>query len=256
MIYACDTKTILHLILSLGPELFRTSLVLDVINKEINDLLETIESATCDGMLKMVMETIDECASDVISTEDLIEKFKGYFKDANLPQKRLMLKMTNSNILQARWIDQLSENQLLDIVRNRGISGEMNFSLLALCPQEKVSEICKKLSADENKQWNVWQQMQAVGWPSRDFSDLKQIQESLVRTINLPCDTRFMVQIPRPGFEGEFLRLEKQTNEQDATFELDSSNYKGRMKLRTADSGYCLSLLKYSAKSQQVETCK
>ena len=99
MIYACDTKTILHLILSLGPELFRTSLVLDVINKEINDLLETIESATCDGMLKMVMETIDECASDVISTEDLIEKFKGYFKDANLPQKRLMLKMTNSNIL-------------------------------------------------------------------------------------------------------------------------------------------------------------
>ena len=99
MIYACDTKTILHLILSLGPELFRTSLVLDDIEKEENDLLEIIESATCDGMLKMVMETINECASKKFTTKDLIEKFKGFFKDANLPQKRLMLKMTNSSIL-------------------------------------------------------------------------------------------------------------------------------------------------------------
>jgi len=43
------------------------------------------------------------------------------------------------------------------------------------------------------------------------------------------------------------LRLEKQTNEQDATFELKPKSKK--MQLRTADSGYCLSLLKYSAKS-------
>jgi len=32
--------------------------------KDTNDLLEIIESATCDGMLQMVMQTIDESASD------------------------------------------------------------------------------------------------------------------------------------------------------------------------------------------------
>jgi len=45
----------------------------------------------------------------------------------------------------------LSEDQLLDMIRNQGLSEEMNFSLLALCPQQKVSEICQKLSEDEKK---------------------------------------------------------------------------------------------------------
>ena len=56
----CDLSTTLHLILSLGPELFRTSSLLDRINFETQELLETIESATCDNMLKMIMETIDD----------------------------------------------------------------------------------------------------------------------------------------------------------------------------------------------------
>jgi len=98
------------------------------------------------------METIDEGGRQ-FNAEDLFNKFRGYFIDANLPQKRLMLRMTNSNILQASWMDQLSSDQLLDIVRSREHDEDMNmnFPLLALCPQEKVSEICQKLSEDEQK---------------------------------------------------------------------------------------------------------
>ena len=75
----------------------------------------------------MLLET--ECAS----VEELIERIDVYFQDANLPQKRLMLRMTNSQALQASWIKKLSTEQTLDLVRNQGLSGGMNFALLALC---------------------------------------------------------------------------------------------------------------------------
>jgi len=53
----------------------------------------------------MIMETIDDNSEAKFTSEDLMNKFKGFFKDANLPQKRLMLRMTNSDILKASWID-------------------------------------------------------------------------------------------------------------------------------------------------------
>lgn len=86
------------MILSLGPELFRASLVLTEIDGEDRDLLETIESAACDSMLKMIMETIDD-SDETLSSKELFKKFKNFFTDANFLQQCLMLRMTNSKIL-------------------------------------------------------------------------------------------------------------------------------------------------------------
>ena len=78
------------------------------------------------------------------------------------------------------------------------------------------------------------------------------MQQSSVHKINLPCDTKYLAQIPRPDLHGEFLRLEQQTNDCYATFEPGNRN---ELKvLEKAGSGFCLSMLKYSPDSEQLES--
>ncbi len=66
--------------------------------------------------------------------------------------------------------------------------------------------------------------MNALGMPLPSFEQLEQEQQSLVRTINLPLDTKFMYQLPCKGKTDEFYRVEVQTNEKDVTFEYDNDS--------------------------------
>ncbi len=93
--------------------------------------------------------------------------------------------------------------------------------------------------------------MNALGMPLPSFEQLEQEQQSLVRTINLPLDTKFMYQLPCKGKTDEYYRVEVQTNEKDIAFEYENSHLRQSTKQET---GYYITHLKYSKKSKQIET--
>lgn len=66
--------------------------------------------------------------------------------------------------------------------------------------------------------------MNALGMPLPSFEQLEQEQQNLVRTINLPLDTKFMYQLTRKGKADEFYRVEVQTNEKDVTFKHNATS--------------------------------
>ncbi len=99
--------------------------------------------------------------------------------------------------------------------------------------------------------------MNALGMPLPSFEQLEQEQQSLVRTINLPLDTKFMYQLTRKGKADEFYRVEVQTNEKDVTFEHDATGRTNKLIRSTKqETGYYITHLKYSKKSKQIETVR
>ena len=60
----------------------------------IRSILEIAKSATCDTMFKMLIETIE--SDKDLTLDELPSKLESLFNDANLPQRRLMLRITKS----------------------------------------------------------------------------------------------------------------------------------------------------------------
>ena len=60
----------------------------------VRTILEFAESASCDTMFKMLIETIE--GDKDLTIDELPTKLESLFNDANLPQRRLMLRMTKS----------------------------------------------------------------------------------------------------------------------------------------------------------------
>ncbi len=65
----------------------------------------------------------------------------------------------------------------------------MNFAQLALCSDEKLSDVCEMMSQKQKKQWATWQLVNSLGLPQPSFETLENHEQNLVRTINLPLDT-------------------------------------------------------------------
>ena len=77
LIKVIDTQTLYHLILSLGPETFRSSLDLTTMPDGILSILKTVESATCDRTLQMLLETIESHES--IKVDEFPSKLASLF---------------------------------------------------------------------------------------------------------------------------------------------------------------------------------
>ena len=54
-----DSKTILHLIFALGPDLYEESIIVEKVHEEAESLLDIVHSAKCSGMLKILMDRVD-----------------------------------------------------------------------------------------------------------------------------------------------------------------------------------------------------
>ena len=59
--------------------------------------------------------------------------------------------MTSSQSLKAIWLANLPASEILNIARPAATSNTIEFSLLALCSNEKLAEITSKMSEKEAK---------------------------------------------------------------------------------------------------------
>ena len=111
-----DLKAIVHLIICLGPSLFRLSTIAKDYNLDLIGLVELVESANSSGLLNLVKQIV-EGYDQRETPEKVLESLGEYFSNATLPQKRLLLQMTNSIPIKKEWLGKLEPMQIVELVR-------------------------------------------------------------------------------------------------------------------------------------------
>ncbi len=105
-----EQKLLLHLILCVGPKVIRNSVISARNDDDLEELLELVEGATCSNMLEMLLHATAKLRDDADGEVPIMKKIMGYFSEANLPQKRLMLQFTKQVFLKVKMIQEMSAN--------------------------------------------------------------------------------------------------------------------------------------------------
>ena len=133
-----DLNVSLLAIIALSPSPFRAGITQSGrLSNDQSWLCDLVETACHEKFIKMISTAVDQAdTNDKVGIQDAL---KSLFAKANYPQKRMMLKITNSFTERSSWIQKLEINMIQALIRERDQNGDkvINYEIMQLCNPEQ-----------------------------------------------------------------------------------------------------------------------